>query len=384
MKLLVISHACVTPINQQFFAEVEHQTGWDLTLVMPTNWITEYGKQFSPERWHEYQGKIIQIPVWKSGNIPLHAYRALFISLLKENQPEIIYVHHEPYAVVTAQIYFANALSIKTAIGFYSAQNIFKSYPVPFKQIERWILRTSQFAFPVSYSVKEVLIEKKFAGACTTLPLGINPTLYHPHSQSSELATQWRSKPNEVILGYLGRIVPEKGLRTLLLALSRIPDLPWKLVMVGTGLYETEMKTLAEELNLNHRILFLGYVPHPEAPHYLSAFDILVIPSETQPNWKEQFGRVIIEAMACGTPVIGSDSGEIPHLIQATKGGLVFPEGQSDQLAECLKQLICNEDLRSRLTTLGQQSVLNDYTTSSIVQRFAQTIEQCLHSFLKK
>lgn len=380
MKLLIISHPCVTSVNQQFYAEVERQKNWKLTIVAPSNWKNEYGNQINPKRWHEYQGELLTIPIWKSGSIPLHTYRALFISLLKELQPDAIYVHHEPYAAATAQIYLANLMSIKAAIGFYSAQNIFKSYPIPFKQLENWVLQTSQFAFPVSQSVERVLKEKNYQNLSTVLPLAIDPTLYTPNLQSSKLADQWRTRDDEVILGYLGRIVREKGLRTLLLALSRILDLPWKLVMVGSGAYEIELKAFAEELRLNHRIMFLGYVPHLDAPRYLSAFDALIIPSETQPNWKEQFGRVIIEAIACGTPVIGSNSGEIPYLIKATGGGLVFPEGEPEPLANQLSQLICNAELRTNLASQGQRIVLENYTTSSIAQRFTQTVELAVES----
>lgn len=120
----------------------------------------------------------------------------------------------------------------------------------------------------------------------------------------------------------------------------------------------------------------MGYISHPEVPLYLSAFDLLVLPSETQPHWKEQFGRVIIEAIACGTPVIGSDSGEIPNLIQQTGGGLIFPEGEPEVLAQQLKQLILDRSFRLQLADLGRKNVIQNYTTASLAQRFAQVIEQ--------
>jgi glycosyltransferase involved in cell wall biosynthesis len=108
------------------------------------------------------------------------------------------------------------------------------------------------------------------------------------------------------------------------------------------------------------------------------------LPSETRPNWKEQFGRVIIEAIACGTPVVGSDSGEIPYLLQATGGGLTFPEGQPDALGEKLKQLIINSSLRSQLVGQSRPIVLQNYTNSSLAQRFAQTIEKAVRDKNRK
>jgi glycosyltransferase involved in cell wall biosynthesis len=375
MKLLIVSHPCVTPINQQFYAEVERQTGWDLTIVIPSNWKNEYGNKLTPERWPEYQGQLLSIPVWKSGDIPLHIYRSVFIPLLQKLKPDAIYVHHEPYGIATAQVYLANHLSLRRPIGFYSAQNTLKSYPPPFQQAERAVFQNSNFAFVVSHSVEQVLREKGCQENTTVLPLGIDPDIYFPHPQAQKVADDLRTNQQEILIGYLGRISEEKGLKTLLYALGQIQNLPWRLIVVGSGSYESEFDAIAQKLQLTHRVKRLGYIPHTEAPLYLSAFDLLVLPSETRPNWKEQFGRVIIEAIACGTPVVGSDSGEIPYVLQATGGGFTFPEAQPEALAEKLQQLILNPVLRSQLVEQGRQVVLQNYTNSSLAQRFAQTIE---------
>ncbi|MGV0024928.1 glycosyltransferase family 4 protein [Phormidesmis priestleyi] len=375
MKLLIVSHPCVTPINQQFYAAVEQQTDWNLTIVTPANWNNQYGSQQAPQRWPEFRGQLLSIPVWKSGNIPLHTYRSLFVPLLRSLQPDAIYVHHEAHAVATAQVYLANRLSLRCPIGFYSAQNILKAYPPPFRQAERMVLQTSNFAYPVSQSVKQVLQQKGYQGTATVLPLGVDLDIYTPHPQAQETANRLRSHPQEVLIGYLGRIAEEKGLKTLLQALKQIEDLPWRFVLVGAGSYEAECDRLAQSLNLSDRIQKIGFVPHDEAPEYLSAFDVLVLPSETRPHWKEQFGRVIIEALACGTPVVGSDSGEIPNVIAATKGGVVFPEGQPQALAEQLRALILNSSLRSHLVEQGRQMVQSHYTNGALAQSFANTIE---------
>jgi L-malate glycosyltransferase len=377
MKLLVISHACATPINQQFFAEVEKQTNWQLCIVIPENWISEYGKTLRIDRWPAYHGDIIGLPVWKSGNIPLHFYQTTFISLLREFQPDVIYVNHEPYAASTFQVFLANHLSMRKPIGFFTWQNLFKRYITPFHYMERFVLKSSQFAFVGSYSAQEVLKRKDYAGKTVLLPSGIDEDVYFPHSNSNdELKNKLDIKENEILIGFLGRIVEEKGLQTLLMGLKQIQDLSWRLVVIGAGPFENKFDALARNLQLNDRIIRFDFVPHPEAPRYLSAFDILVLPSKTCSNWKEQFGRVIIEAMACGTPVVGSNSGEIPNLIGATQGGLIFPEEQPQQLAHQLKSLILDPSLRLRLGQQGRQNVLRDYINSTLAKRFAETIEK--------
>jgi L-malate glycosyltransferase len=151
-----------------------------------------------------------------------------------------------------------------------------------------------------------------------------------------------------------------------------------ELVVIGSGSYEAEFDTMAENLKLGNRIKRLGFIPHTETPLYLSALDVLVLPSETRPNWKEQFGRVTIEAIACGTPVVGSDSGEIPYLIKATGGGISFAEGQPTALAEKLQQLIVDSDLRSRLARQGSEAVKKKYTNTYLAQQFISAIDRAV------
>jgi L-malate glycosyltransferase len=106
----------------------------------------------------------------------------------------------------------------------------------------------------------------------------------------------------------------------------------------------------------------------------------MVLPSETRSNWTEQFGRVLVEAMACGTPVLGSDSGEIPKIIRATGGGLVFPEGAVSSLAEAMLQLAASVELRSDLARVGREAVLTSYSQVHLTRRFASVIEDALRN----
>jgi len=376
VKLLVVSHSCSTPINQQIYAEVEQLTGWQITLVVPSNWKTEYGKTMGGERWPAFKGQIIAVPVWRSGNVILHAYKTSFSRLLHAASPDAIYVNHEPYAVATAQVYLANR-NAKKPIGFYSCQNISKRYPPPFRWTEAMVMRRSSFFFPISIDVETVFRNKGYAGSSAVLPLGVDLAVYHPRTQGSELRARL-ARDGEVLIGFVGRIVREKGLSTLVKALAEVRDLPWRLVLVGSGPYAGPFDAEAAELGLSDRITHAGYIPHEQAPEYLSAFDMLVLPSETQPNWKEQFGRVVIEAMACGTPVLGSNSGEIPNLIADTGGGLVFKERDPRDLAAQLAALIRNPAVRAELAAKGRLAVEDRYSLPAIARKFATTVERAV------
>lgn len=378
MKLLIVSHACATPTNQHFFGEVERASGWALTLVSPTVWEDDYGTRRPLERWPHYRGGLEPVPVWGNGNVPLHLYRSTFRRLLREHRPDAIYVHHEPYGAATAQVYLANRLWHGCPIGFFTWQNIQKTYPLPFRRLEQMVYRESAFAFTGSESAEAVLRAKGFEGRCTLLPGSVNPDAHAPAPSTDALRRDLGISADEVVFGFLGRISKVKGLATTIDALNGLPDVPWRFVVVGEGDYVDVLKSKVAENGLESRVIFTGYVPHTEAPRFLSLFDVLLLPSETQPSWKEQFGRVLVEALACGTPLIGSDSGEIPHVIRRTGGGLVFGEGDAAALRRALRTMAEDADLRQSFAETGRSFVLANYTDAILAHRFVDTVSRAV------
>ncbi len=380
MKLLVVSHPCAAPVNQQLYASVRHATGWDVTLVVPSNWKDEYGRIVTAEQWPAFDGQLVPIPVRRSGDIILHTYCTSFAKLIRGTDPDVIYVHQEPYAASTAQVYWGNRRAggrrRPRPIGFYSAQNISKRYPPPFRWTESWVMRSSAFSFPISSAVADVCHKKGFTGRSTVLPLAIDPAVYYPQPDRDAVRRELLgdAPDDTVLLGYLGRLVPEKGLATLMTAVGHLRNLPWRLAIVGAGPMLTQLKQHAVAGGVADRVTFVGFVPHTQAPRYLTAFDALTVPSETQSNWSEQFGRVLLEAMACDTPVVGSDSGEIPMLIRDTGGGVICRERDPIDLAAALRRVIMDPDLRRRLAAVGRMAVCTRYSMADVARMFAETV----------
>jgi glycosyltransferase involved in cell wall biosynthesis len=380
MKILVVSHACCTAINQSFYADLEAETGCRVSLVIPSRWSNQYGITDPSARCSGLQGDIKRINVFRPGNIPSHFYRTWFIALLLQQKPDAIYVHQEPYGLSTFQVCMANYLTGKRPIGFYAAQNILKTYPPPIRQMEKWVFQQSRFALPVTQSALDLLRVKGYQHVAKVLPLAIDAGMYHP---SPEWRTRQREQlgisPDRFVLGYVGRFVEEKGLDQLLLALDQINQVPWELLLIGSGPFEAALREQVGRMrDSNGRVHFIGYVPHDETPRWLSSLDVLVLPSQTRKNWKEQFGRVLLEAMACGTPVVGSSSGEIPNVINATGGGLIFPEHDTHVLAENLTLLAGSPGLRRNLIDRGLRYVAELYDQRHLVRRFASVIEEVL------
>ncbi|HEX6109611.1 MAG TPA: glycosyltransferase, partial [Ktedonobacteraceae bacterium] len=167
-------------------------------------------------------------------------------------------------------------------------------------------------------------------------------------------------------LGYLGRLVENKGLFSLVEALANLPKY-CHVVFIGNGPIKGELETLAARLGVIQRLTFKPGVPTYEVPKELQQVDALVLPSLTRPNWKEQFGRVLAEAMACETPVIGSSSGEIPYVIG--DAGLVFAEGNTQELVACVRKLLEVPALYATLAARGRQRVLEYYTQEQIARQ---------------
>jgi glycosyltransferase involved in cell wall biosynthesis len=240
---------------------------------------------------------------------------------------------------------------------FFSWQNIRRNYPPPFILGERWVLRHVDYALVGTESAARVWREKGYAGKLAVIPqFGVDPGVFSVKYQSGET----------VCIGYIGRLVHDKGIELLLRSLAKING-NWHLEIVGGGPEEDHLRALASELGLAEKVTFRGQIPSLEMPAHYQKLDILVIPSRTLPNWKEQFGRVIIEAMASGVAVIGSDSGAIPDVIG--DAGLVFHEDDADDLRDKLRSLINDADLRGSLAEKGRQRVLDHFTQQQVAEQ---------------
>jgi glycosyltransferase involved in cell wall biosynthesis len=134
--------------------------------------------------------------------------------------------------------------------------------------------------------------------------------------------------------------------------------------------------TLAADLGIADRVSFLGRAPSTQAPQFYRTLDVLVLPSLSRPNWVEQFGRVLTEAMACGVPVVGSRSGEIPWVI--AEAGRIFPEGDAGALASILVELAGDRAQRAALAAAGRARVLARFTQAQVAAETAATYREML------
>ena len=373
MRVLVVSHALTVPANQALYCEMERLPGVELALVVPQWWKASMGGVREFERHEALDCSVIAKPVRFSGKINVHFYRGLSGRDLPW-APEVIYADEEAYSLAAYQC-LRMARAFDVPLVFKTNQNLLKRYPPPFSWVERAVYRRAAAALPCAQACIEVLRAKGYWGPLEVIGFGLDPAVTRPWPVE-HLRARLGIPPEAFVIGCMGRFTPEKGVVDLIEACRRLeasateeagPE--FRVLIVGGGPQAEGLQARAAELALG-RVIFAGVVPHGKAAaEHLSCMDVCVVPSRTTPAWKEQFGRVITEAMACGVPVVGSDSGNVPVLIRETGGGQVFPEGDVPALAEALKRLMHDRELARQLGDTGQQYVTREYCYRHLAER---------------
>ena len=359
MRITLISKACIVGSYQTKLEALAEHEDVELTVVVPPAW-RENGRFQHLERAHTTGYELVVAPLRWNGHYHLHYYPTL-AEILRTARPDLCHIDEEPYNLATwLASKAAHRVGARTL--FFTWQNIQRRYPPPFAQFEGQVYRRSHAAIAGNRDAERVLRDKGFEGPIRVIPqFGVDTDLFRPALS--------REREDRLTVGYAGRLVEEKGVSALLEALAQLKG-PWRWIVCGSGPLRGQLESRLRELGLVDRVRFHDQVPSGDMPRYLNMMDLLVLPSLTRPNWREQFGRILIEAMACQVPVIGSDSGEIPHVIG--DAGLIFPEGDVRALGEAISALQGDDARRRELGQAGRARVLAHFTMRQIA---GQTVD---------
>lgn len=366
--LLSVSHSAVVSGYRKRYSEVARQSDLAISLLVPRRW-RQFNRMIDLEESEDGPYRIIarQPVAWGISAHGLrnaaHIYPGLG-RLLGELKPDILELWEEPFSAVAFQaIRTAKRILPNTRIIFFSAQNIRKEYPPPFSWFERSTYRRADFAFVINREAETVIREKGWAGGSLVLPLGVDPGFFRPLDASARRDELGLDK---FTVGFVGKLEAQKGVLDLIRAVAALPG-EVRLLVIGDGPLLNRARGLATELGLTGSARFIPAVPYDTMPELLNCLNVLVLPSVTEPGLKEQFGRVLIEAMSCAVPVIGSDSGEIPHVIG--DAGLIFPEGDCRRLTEQIEALRKDPARRKELGERGRARVRKLYSWEEIARR---------------
>jgi glycosyltransferase involved in cell wall biosynthesis len=322
-------------------------------VVVPPSWRDERG--VTPLEQVYTDGYQLEIqPLRFNGSFHLHWYPRLS-GVIKRLTPDLVHIDEEPYNLAT---YHANVLARRAGAKtlWFSWQNLARRYPPPFSWIERYNLTHTDYALAGSQTAADVWRTKGYTGPLAVIPqFGVDARVFHP--------TEGLPHPAPVHIVYVGRLVPEKGGDLLLQSLTHLEG-NWRATFLGSGPELPALQKAAQALGVAPRVVFRPWLSSAEMPDFYRTADVLVLPSRSLPNWVEQFGRVLIEAMASGVAVVGSSVGEIPNVIGAA--GRVFPEGDALALADLLGDLIAQPALRRELGERGRMRVLETFTQERV------------------
>lgn len=368
LRVLRIAHSSLTPaLRARERALARHYPDIDLEVVTTERWREA---EVDVEATSDDLFPVIKARPYLSKHIQLFAYDPRpIITALREHRPHLVDLNHEPYSVACAEILtLCRWFAPQAKLVMQTNQNILRRYPPPFSWFERRAYRQVSAAYVCSETVREVLRAKGFNKPAPIIPFGVNTDAFH-----RRVGIMDRSDKS-LTIGFVGRMLPGKGLNVLAEALAKLKTEPWRLLVVGDGPERKSFERRLAVSGLLARTDFTGAIRYDEVPEMFHEMDLLVMPTQTTKRIREQFGRVLVEAMASGLPVIGSTSGAIPEVIG--DAGLVTPEGDADALSCAVRRVLSDKALREHLARAGRARVEEHYSWKRVAEKTYELFRQ--------
>ncbi len=377
--LLTIGHSYCVRRNRELADALQSAggDGWRVTVAAPDRFPGDLGPIVTERDASERAG-LQTLPVLRAERIHLMRYGRGLRDLLARPW-DVVHCWEEPYILAAAQI--ARATGRDSALVYASFQNIAKRYPLPFRALERYSMKRARGWVAFGRSIEAALLPRAIYAARqhAVIPFGVDVARFTPDAAAGAALRsrmEWDAE-GPPIVGYLGRFVDAKGLGLLTDALDALwrEGTAWRALFVGGGPWEPRLQAFAGRHG--DRVRILTGVPHDAVPDHLRAMDILCVPSQTTPEWREQFGRMIIEAFACGVPVIGSDSGEIPNVVG--DAGRIVGERDLPGWTRTLAELLTDTAGRHALGARGRMRAEATFAWPVVARQHLAFFDQVLN-----
>lgn len=358
LRALVIGHTYVVSANRGKLRRINENPEIDLTLLCPEAWEEpDFGKKpFEKEE----KIKTEVLPAVHIGKARQYRFSSYDLySTIKKIRPHIIQLEAEASSAIALQLSFLRRF-LSFHLVLFAWENIF---PESLTHRIAAKITFGSVSSLITGNEDAMSVAKKigYRKDVTVFPqIGIDLNDY----EGSDIIDPWEGRKG-VRIGFAGRLAMHKGVETLIEAVQKIPS--GLLTIIGDGSQKSALMEKVKDAGLEERVAFVGGIEHELVPPYLNGLNVLVLPSVTTSGWKEQFGHVIIEAMASGVPVIGSDCGAIPDVIK--DAGIVFNEKDAEGLVKSICAVAENPDLASQLIEKGIQRVKVCYTNSVLAEK---------------
>lgn len=351
IDILVISSACFTAINRNIY-RLFLEEGWKIEIVVPGVIQFPAGeKQAQPARPGDPPLHLLKL---EGSNPRIYLFPEL-PALLNEKKPRIVLVDNDPISRLSeetgkwckancAQLYCISCENLSLGITDTLKRRGIKSLPAALwkRMMIRRTRKVVSGIFTINTDGKKIFEHEGYKNV-HHIPLGFDPQYFNVNKAARNSVREQLTLQHKTI-AYFGRITPEKGVTLLIEALSGLMQYDWHLMMdhfdeYVSG-YNQEVHQRLTSSGVMERVVFVS-PDHFGIGAYMNAADMAVVPSVAVPNWKEQYGRVAAEALACGTLVIASNSGALPELLGGH--GIIFPEGNVDALRSVLEEQLKNK-----------------------------------------
>jgi glycosyltransferase involved in cell wall biosynthesis len=368
LRVLTIGHSYVVALNRAVMARVAADPLIELTLAAPRSFHGDLRALDLEPDTHQRAYRLISLPTTFSRQIHTFFYGGLR-HLIQPGAFDLVHFWEEPYVLAGWQVARA-ATRAGAPFVFRSAQSLPKPYMRPFLDFERYCVRRAAGWVGGGQFVYQALAERGYptSNACV-IPLGVDEDRFFPGPEAGRgMRAKLGFDPAVPLIGFIGRLTAAKGLDVLMAALEQTQG-PWNFLALGSGLYEPVLRQWAAARGLQGRVRVM-LARHEEMPDYVRAMDLLVAPSQTTPNWKEQFGRMLVEGFACGVPVIGSDSGEIPIVLDGV--GEVVAEKDAAAWSRAIDALLAAPERRRVMGEAGRARFLDQFSCRVLASRWVE------------
>jgi glycosyltransferase involved in cell wall biosynthesis len=372
-RLVTIGHSYVVAENRRLAHEMAlaGRGRWHVTAIAPSTFRGDL-RQIDLEPLDGEACEVIPLEVRRDRIPHLMSYRGLRAAF--SAGADVVHCWEEPYVFAGAQI--ARRVPPTSLLVMATFQNLRKAYPWPLSAFEHESMRRADGWIAFGHTVAETLepLPDYAEKPHRVIPPGVDVQRFRPDPQAGAAMRRrlgWTE--DALVVGYLGRFAPQKGVTDLCAALDRMES-PWHALFVGGGPLLGELEQFAARYP--GRVHIATDVQHSEVPHWLNAMSLLCAPSRTTSAWREQFGRMLIEGMACGIPVLASDSGEMPVVIR--DAGHVLPESDPPTWARALDRHLADPDTRELMARRGVERANTFFAWPVVARRHLEFFDALL------
>ena len=368
IDILAVSTASVTAINRNIYVQLAKE-GWNIEMVVPVNYPVTSSNTLKAEPQRNGDPPIHFLKL-KGRNPRMFRFPDL-ADLLSSLKPKVVFIESDPVSYLAWQTgrwckannSYLLSLSCEnqlfTILSTYQRRGVM-SLPAAFvKSVLFYASRKKiNTVFTISNDGTNIYKREGYTRVIK-IPLGFDPNIFFKDEVKRKLIRDNLNLKRPVV-AYFGRIVKEKGVDILIRALAELKQLEWHLMLDKFNVYANHYHQFIDDLidrcGIRDRIISID-ANHLEIAAFMNAADVVVLPSISTTFWKEQYGRVAPEAMACGKLVIAAKSGTLPELVDNC--GLLFDEGNTSQLKQLLTEILDTPDRYESLRVAAAERAHN-------------------------